>query len=293
MNIFRTFYKKFKFAIAILFLFTLTFTSCARSTHVQNQALGYIEKQLSFGYRIPGSQASRDTSLFIRDVLENNGWNVTFQDFEFDNVPIHNVIASQNDSPPDVILGAHYDTRQISDQESTAEKKMTPVPGANDGASGTALLLELSGQLKSRDKNVWLVFFDAEDQGHINSWTWSLGAEYFANHLPAIPKAVIIVDMIGDKDLNIYKEVNSDQELNDEIWSTADELGYKNIFIDQPKYAMIDDHSPFLDKGIPSALLIDFDYPYWHTNEDTIDKVSGESLKIVGDVLLKWLSETH
>ena len=165
--------------------------------------------------------------------------------------------------------------------------------GANDGASGTALLLELSDYLITLDKNIWLVFFDAEDQGRINDWPWSLGAEYFANNLLEAPKAVIIVDMIGDKDLQIYKEKNSDHGLNDEIWKKADHLGYGEIFINQSKYAMIDDHAPFLNKGIPSALLIDFDYPYWHTNVDTLDKVTGRSMAIVGNVLIKWITDMN
>jgi Zn-dependent M28 family amino/carboxypeptidase len=249
----------------------------------------YMEKQISFGYRIPGSQASLDTSVFIHNILENNGWTVIFDEFEYDGVLIRNIIASQNDEQPDLILGAHYDTRQISDQEENINKRITPVLGANDGASGTALLLELSHHLKDSNESIWLVFFDAEDQGMLGGWPWSLGAEYFAGNLSTLPQRVVIVDMVADKDLNIYMEKNSDPILTEKIWSTAKNLGYGHIFIDQPKYAMIDDHLPFINLGVPSALLIDFDYPYWHTNEDTLDKVSAESLKIVGEVLLSWI----
>jgi Zn-dependent M28 family amino/carboxypeptidase len=99
--------------------------------------------------------------------------------------------------------------------------------------------------------------------------------------------------MVADKDLNIYMEKNSDPILTEEIWSTAKNLGYGHIFIDQPKYALMDDHLPFINRGVPSALLIDFDYPYWHTNEDTLDKVSSESLKIVGEVLLNWILNSY
>jgi Peptidase family M28. len=96
--------------------------------------------------------------------------------------------------------------------------------------------------------------------------------------------------MIGDKALDIYMEKNSNHELNQEIWNQASALGYQDEFIPQYKYSMEDDHTPFLQKGIPAVDLIDFDYPYWHTAEDTADKVSAGSLKIVGDTLLHWLS---
>ncbi len=95
--------------------------------------------------------------------------------------------------------------------------------------------------------------------------------------------------MIGDADLNIYKEENSNQVITDEIWKTAKDLGYGDKFIDTFKYSLIDDHTPFLEAGIPAADLIDFDYPYWHTVQDTPDKVSAGSLQAVGDTLLTWI----
>lgn len=290
MNFLKKSINKYK-AVTILFLISLIlFSSCKPSIMIdEDRAFGYIEKQLSLGYRIPGSQASLDTSVFVRNVLENNGWNVIFQEFSYDGVRIRNIVAYLNNSEPELILGTHYDTRQISDQEENIEKKSNPVPGANDGASGTALLLELSHHLKDDGKSIWLVFFDAEDQGRLDGWPWSLGAESFAGSLTTLPKNVVIVDMIGDKDLQIFVEENSNPALSKEIWSVANKLGYENIFIDQTKYALIDDHLPFINRGVPSTLLIDFDYPYWHTNEDTLDKVASDSLKIVGEVLLSWI----
>lgn len=282
--------KEYIIITILIFFFLTLFSSYRRSLLIdEKRAFGYIEKQLAFGYRIPGSQASLDTSVFIRNVLENNSWNVTFEEFEYDGLRIRNIIASNSVSDPELILGTHYDTRQISDQEENVDKRVSPVLGANDGASGTALLLEFSHHLKVSSKSIWLVFFDAEDQGGLNGWPWSIGAEYFADKLTILPKKVVIVDMVGDKELNIFMEENSNPGLNDEIWSVAKKLGYGNIFVDQPKYALIDDHLPFINRGVPSALLIDFDYPYWHTNEDTLDKISSKSLKIVGEVLLSWI----
>jgi Zn-dependent M28 family amino/carboxypeptidase len=103
------------------------------------------------------------------------------------------------------------------------------------------------------------------------------------------PRAVIIVDMVGDADLNIYKERNSDPEIMDEIWGTAKRLGYESKFIPDYKHSMLDDHTPFLEAGIPAVDIIDFDYPYWHTTQDTPDKVSAESLQVVGETLRAWL----
>jgi Zn-dependent M28 family amino/carboxypeptidase len=96
--------------------------------------------------------------------------------------------------------------------------------------------------------------------------------------------------MIGDADLNIYLEKNSNPELSAEIWAQAAALGYDEYFINEEKFSMLDDHTPFLENGIPAVDIIDFDYPYWHTTEDTANKVSVESLQIVGDTMLAWLS---
>ncbi|HNB50760.1 MAG TPA: M28 family peptidase, partial [Anaerolineales bacterium] len=170
-----------------------------------------------------------------------------------------------------------------------------PVPGANDGASGVAVLLELARVLPpDLDKNVWLVFFDAEDDGRIEGKEWIMGSTFFVEQLTAdktapLPDAAVIVDMIGDADLNVYLEMNSDLALSEEIWGVAASLGYAEAIIPDPRYRMLDDHIPFKNAGIPVVDMIDFDYPYWHTVADTADKVSPQSLKIIGDTLLKWL----
>jgi Zn-dependent M28 family amino/carboxypeptidase len=139
------------------------------------------------------------------------------------------------------------------------------------------------------DKQVWLVFFDSEDNGRLPGWDWILGSRAFVDALEGTPDSVVIVDMIGDADLNIYKERNSDPELTDEIWQIAAEAGYGEQFIPEPKHSMLDDHTPFLERGIRAIDIIDFDYPYWHTSEDTPDKVSAHSLEAVGETLRLWL----
>jgi hypothetical protein len=135
---------------------------------------------------------------------------------------------------------------------------------------------------------VWLVLFDIEDQGRLTGWDWSLGARGFVDLLEITPQSVVIVDMIGDSDLKIYKENNSTSSLVEEIWAKAGELGYPQ-FIGQWKHTITDDHVPFLQAGIPAVDIIDIEYPYWHTTQDTVDKVSAESLMAVGDTVVSWL----
>jgi Zn-dependent M28 family amino/carboxypeptidase len=136
---------------------------------------------------------------------------------------------------------------------------------------------------------IWLAFFDAEDNGDIEGWNWIIGSSYMANHLSVQPEAMILVDMIGDSDQQIYFDGSSDRALSEKVWTIAAQLGYGDHFIPQVKYTMIDDHIPFAQQGIPSIDIIDFDYPYWHTVADTADKVSPDSLKRVGHTLQVFL----
>jgi hypothetical protein len=275
-------------------LFISTFFLLLGCTFIQadnNLIKDQIQKQLSVSSRIPGSDASQLTAKYFKDYLESFGWNVEYQEFYFDGIILRNVIAKNSSNPPQLIIGTHYDTRQYSDQDPVKSKQSMPVPGAIDGASGSALILELGRLTIDEDLSIWLVFFDGEDQGNINGWQWSVGAEYFARNLKEKPDRVVILDMLGDKDLKIYKEMNSDLELSNEIWTIAGGLGYANSFIDEQKHSFIDDHLPFINIGIPTALLIDFDYPYWHTTSDTLDKVSESNLEIVLEVMLEWINK--
>ena len=125
---------------------------------------------------------------------------------------------------PYILIGAHYDSRYYSDQDPDPSSRNKPVPGANDGASGVSVLLELARTIpEASRKNVWLVFFDAEDQGRINGWDWIIGSQSFVNQIPVLPQKVIIVDMVGDKDLQLFYESNSDADLQQEIWNIAAE----------------------------------------------------------------------
>ena len=250
-----------------------------------------VQTQVAFGPRIPGSDGHAQVQAWMREELLKAGWQVEIQESVAMGHPVQNIVAKRGDESPQIILGAHYDTRMFADNDPDPTKLSEPVLGANDGASGVAVLLELARALPNDTVPVWLVFFDTEDNGNIDGWDWILGSREFVKNNTMQPNAVVIVDMIGDADLNIYKERNSDPEITNEIWAIADRLGYGQVFIPEYKYSMLDDHTPFLQAGIPAIDIIDFDYPYWHTLQDTPDKVSAESLQAVGETLRTWIME--
>jgi Zn-dependent M28 family amino/carboxypeptidase len=244
---------------------------------------------VAFGSRIPGSQAHAKTIGYIHDQLQDSGWNSKVQRINWKDYPIVNIISSRNELIPQIILGAHFDSRIFADRDIDSKQKL-PVPGANDGASGVAILLELARCLPDEIVPTWLVFFDYEDNGGFDDRDWIMGSRAFVSEMNFQPRAVIIVDMVGDADLNITIERNSDTQLVTEIWGQAKKLGYEEQFIQSSRYGILDDHTPFLEVGIPAVDIIDFDYPFWHTTSDTPDKVSPKSLEIVGETLLAWLT---
>lgn len=277
-------------------IFTLTIISILNTTNKklfnQSRAFHDVEYQLSLGPRVIGSSAHEELIKWATTELNKVGWEVRLQTFNWAGEHITNIIATRNANTseyPWIILGAHYDSRFFADRDSDMVGQKSPVPGANDGASGVAVLLEIARTLPSDlGKNIWIILFDAEDNGGIPGWEWIIGSSAFAANLVSSPDAVVIVDMVGDADLNIYMERNSNQQLLDQIWGTAEDLGYHQ-FIHEYKYQIHDDHIPFAQIGIPAVDIIDFDYPYWHTTQDTLDKISPDSLGAVGEVLLAWL----
>lgn len=256
-------------------------------------ALQQVLAQTAIGPRPAGSPANRQTQAYISSKLIDYGWQVEGQDFAYMNVACRNLIGKANAGKgPVVILGAHYDTRRQADNDPTPAARSQPVMGADDGASGVAVLLELARTLdKSRVANeVRLAFFDAEDDGRLDGWDFIAGSRYMADHMgQTTPQYVIVIDMIGDADQQIYREHSSTPALQDRIWQVAGDLGYTEFFRPDYKYTMLDDHTPFLEHGWPAQDLIDFDYPYWHTTQDTADKISAASLEHVGRVLQRLL----
>ncbi len=236
-----------------------------------------------------GSIAHEHTRLWIVSELEKYRWNVNIQETPWSDYTIYNISGCRGQGSPWILIGAHYDSRFHSDQDDNPANHLTPVIGANDGASGVAVLLELARSLpKDLDKHVCLVFFDAEDNGNIAGFDWILGSKAYVEALTEKPDVAVVIDMIGDKDLSIYYEKNSNPEISQSIWDTAFSLGYEQ-FIPQSRYRILDDHIPFKLAGIQAVDIIDFDYPYWHTTADTLDKISVDSLGAVGNTLLKWI----
>lgn len=291
--------KRIRLTVLIALLFSLFFIGYiyleygSSSTFDGQRAYRNVEIQMSFGPRTPGSQAHSQTIAWLVSELENYGWEVEIQELTYQGQPVRNVIARRGTGNRWIILGAHYDSRFVADQDPDPNLRSLPVPGANDGGSGVGVLVELARVLPqnlAKADQVWLVFFDSEDQGNLPGWDWIYGSRAFVNQLQGTPTAMVLLDMIGDADLNIFQERNSDAELTRQIWNSASALGYQDQFKQQTKYRMLDDHIPFIEKGIPAVDLIDFDYPYWHTSQDTIDKVSAASLEAVGQTLIKWLT---
>jgi len=300
----RNYYRKTRwiFLGSLLVIITVVafFPQVTNALFNGKNAYSYLEKQLSFGPRTPGSKGHDDFVAWASEELSTMGWDVRFQKGTYQDHPLTNIIASRNDSEEDlpwILLGAHYDTRLFADSDADPANRSQPVLGANDGASGVSVLLELASALpKDLNKKVWIVLFDAEDQGRIPGWDhWCIGSTLLAQYFEKEdkkPDAVVIVDMIGDQDLQLYRESNSTPSLMDEIWNVAEEEGYGGIFKNEEKYSIQDDHVPFINIGIPAVDLIDFQFDAWHTISDDIRNVSEKSLAIVGSVLYTWIT-TH
>jgi len=259
-----------------------------------DNAFAYLEAQMEIGPRWPGSPGHVEVGDYIAATLTGLGWQVEEQRFDYQGFNARNLIGRANvGGGPIIILGAHYDARRLADQTPGAVEAELPVPGAVDGASGVAVLLELARtlDLDAIDREIWLAFFDVEDNGSgaIPGWDWIAGSTYMAANLTITPEAMVLVDMIGDADQQLYYEGNSNVALRSRLWTIAAELGFGDAFIPQQRFTMIDDHVPFARRGIPAVDVIDFDYPYWHTVEDTADKASPDSLYRVGRTLEVWL----
>jgi Zn-dependent M28 family amino/carboxypeptidase len=212
-------------------------------------------------------------------------------------VRLSNVIAiHQPDNPRKVMLSAHWDTRPVADHERDRARARLPILGANDGASGVAVLIELARVFQQHPPPVGVIFafFDGEDSGQSREWkSYCLGSQYMANHLPAawqFQKGVNL-DMVGDRDLAIPIEGYSWKKARPlvlEVWEPALRL-YPETFQSKRSPPIFDDHLPFLERGKPYINVIDFDYPHWHTLDDTEDKCSPESLERVGRVIARFV----
>jgi len=265
-----------------------------------------VETQVAFGPRIPGTpgharEAAWLDSLLrpLADTLVVQAWvHVTASG---DSLPLRNFVARFNPGASErILLMAHWDTRPISDGPNSRDSAAA-VPGANDGGSGTAVLLGVAAALHTARPSVGvdLLFVDGEDYGVFAAEADVLiGSKYYAANLPAgpLPLYAVLFDMVGDRDLQIYEEGNSllgAPEVVNLVWEVARKAGYGNVFRPTPKPTLTDDHISLQARGIRAIDVVDFDYPYWHTKDDTPDKVSAQSLQVVGDVALALVANSE
>ena len=294
----------------IYFIILFTFISCQNSVpdFQESNAYKLLVKQCEFGPRNPGSEGYYSCKAFIAEKLETFSDTVIYQDFTFQEQKNKISYNSQNligrfnpESEFQTIISAHWDTRPWADSDQDKRNHDKPILGANDGASGVAILLELA-RIFSKNRppiGVSLVFFDAEDLGVAGkNGTYCRGSDFFARNLP-IPKPneAINLDMVGDKELNIPIERNSYRfhpTLVKKLWSRAKEMGL-NAFEYRLDIPIYDDHVPLHEiAGIPAINIIDFRYPnkninYWHTLNDIPENCSAESLGQVGELIVDYI----
>ncbi|MBM3774996.1 MAG: M28 family peptidase [Acidobacteria bacterium] len=271
-------------------------TPCAGAPFSGERALAHTRKVVAFGPRPPGSPAIRKLQSHILAELKTSGAQVSTDEFTASTpvgpVAMKNLIARwPGKSGRAVVFSGHYDTKSMPG---------IPFVGANDGGSSTGFLLEMARALAARPRvdDVYLVWFDGEEA--FGPWSATDGI-YGSRHLAARwaregtlgrLKALINVDMIGDRRLGLLKDANSTPWLRELVWATAARLGYGNYFL-AGEAGYVDDHEPFLKLGVSALALIDFDYgpgnSYWHTPHDTMDKLSAQSFEVVGTVLLEVL----
>lgn len=280
-----------------------------------DSAYTFVEKQLSFGPRVPNSKAHTDCAIWLVQQLRRYGAQVELQkgtllDYASRPQQIINIIGhfAPDSAAERIILFAHYDSRSWCDEEELYEDRLYNVPGANDGASGVAVLLEVARQLgqDSLQKPVDIVFFDYEDQGTPRSYTgvqredtWCLGSQLFAMQYPNRKERYrfgILLDMVGAPDAVFPREMFSMQYAQnyvEQIWRRAHELGYGRYFSDKAAYPITDDHYYLNLAGIPSVDIIHYDphngtgfASWWHTRQDDIQNVDKNTLQAVGEVVL-------
>ena len=258
------------------------------------RAMDHVKKQIEFGPRPPGSSQLEKTRTYIVNQLKSYGLNVSLDQFTAatpqGEKKMTNVVAELPGETKDLILiASHYDTKYFKDMLFV---------GANDPAASVGALLEIGrvlGTMKEKPRLTYrLVFFDGEEA--FIEWSGTdhtYGSRYYveqarsAGTLKGV-RAMILVDMIGDRDLALRREARSTRWLTDALWASAKRLGYGEHFLDEAE-TIEDDHVNFLSAGVPAVDLIDLQYRAWHTADDTLDQVSARSLQVVGDVILDAL----
>lgn len=282
---------------AIFLLFWACLGTHAETDQVDGQrVIDHVEKIVSFGPHPPGSEAIEKVREYIATQLKEARLEVRQDRFEavtpigrLEMVNIWGVLPG--DTSDVVIIASHYDSKLFKEFQFV---------GANDGGSSTGLVLELAKILAPQNpiqQTIWFVFFDGEEA--LEEWTAAdslYGSRRFVkmlgrrNQMGRI-KAMILLDMVGGRDLTLRRDINSTAWLSNLIWEKARELGHGDIFSTLGSTGAVDDHIPFAEQRVPVVDIIDLGYMYWHRSEDTVDKLSAENLEIVGNVVLASLPE--
>jgi len=289
------------------------------STPVFNQdsAYAFVERQVQFGPRVPNSDAHKACALYLASELERFGAQLYVQEavltaYNGDRLQASNIIGAFNpEQTQRVLLFAHWDSRPYSDRDANPDNHYKPIDGADDGASGVGVLLEIARQisLHNIDKGIDIIFFDAEDYGmpaflnDYNQDSWCLGSKYWARN-PHIQNYKadygILLDMVGSKNATFYKEDVSVQyaaPIVERVWGIARNLGYGKFFVNSSGGSVIDDHLYVNQgRGIPCIDIINLDLStshnfgrYWHTQQDTMENIDRETLKAVGQTVLETI----
>ena len=272
------------------------------------QAMQWVQFQVAAGPRVPGTPGHKAIADWLERELKARADSVEVQAFTHvtasgRKLELSNIVARFRPSDPNRILYVtHWDTRPVADSDPDSAKRSLPIPGANDGASGTAMLLEVADALKKLPPTVGvdLLFVDGEDYGSFDEADSLkdvlIGARYFAGHLPSgyHPLFAVLWDMIGGRNQKIYQEgysLDRAPEVVERVWRTAEDLGLQRMFSPLNGGYITDDHVPLLEKGIRAIDVIGFEnYREWHhTMQDTVDKVSPETLGEIGRLALALL----
>lgn len=289
-----------------------TKTETRKSLFDADSAYTYIEKQVAFGPRVPNSDSHKKTGEWLEAELKRHGAKVVTQEanltaFDGTVLKAKNIFGQYNpDSQERILLLAHWDCRPWADRDPDPSKRRQPVDGANDGASGVGVLLELARQINtlSPKKGIDILFVDAEDWGTDGDEdSWALGTKYFIENPPVenySPQGAILLDMVGGEDARFYREYFSERSapwLSKDIWNTASDLGYGERFVNRLGTAVTDDHVQLIANGVPAIDIIEFNpadggfNPRWHTTSDNMEGISKQTLKAVGETILSYIAQ--
>ncbi len=264
------------------------------------QALAWVRHQVDAGPRVPNTAAHRSVGDWLVAELRRRADSVEVQSWvhvtgEGDSLRLRNVIARFRPADPNrVLYVSHWDSRPTSDQEPDPARRAQPTPGANDGASSTAMLLGVADALRRTPPSmgVDLLFTDGEDWGDFSTSDALIGARYFAQHLPPgyRPLFAVVWDIIGDPRSRYVPESSSARaspEVVERVWNAAREIGLGRVFRTSGSRAYTDDHLPLIEAGIRAIDVIPEELPpYWHTLADTADKISAQALQNIGRLAL-------